>query len=302
MQVFSVVHKTWNAYSADNFQKLADKTNAETNIVNNADEIAGILGGYVGKNATNNDSNTGNYEINFVIPDTTTKNSDLRSNDLVLSIDGKIQPLAITKPANSAGNAENNSSDANTDKSKNDNTLYFIIGGVVLLAGLGFFFYQKNQKEKISQNAKNQEDINLQKQQMEQQKQNELQIQQQKFQQQIDQNNLPKEAAKFDPKKTFIGTGGGTPTISVAGQGFSQNFMLHKTPMSAGRKEGNDIVIPIATVSSNHAIFSNEGGNWYITDNGSTNGVIVNGNKIQKQMLKQSDKIQLGGALITFNL
>ncbi len=323
MQVFSVVHKTWNAYSADNFQKLADKTNAETNIVNSADEIANILGEYVGKNTTNNDNNTnnsdknnsGNYEISFVIPDTTTKNSDLRSNDLVLSIDGKTQPLAITKPANTTGHTENNSSDANADKPKNDNTLYFIIGGVVLLAGLGFFFYQKTQKEKMAQDAKNQEDMNLQKQQMEQQKQKleqekqqiqqELQTQQQekqKLQQQIDQNNLPKEAAKFDPKKTFIGTGGGTPTISVAGQGFSQNFMLHKTPMTAGRKEGNDIVIPIATVSSNHAIFSNEGGNWYIADNASTNGIIVNGNKIQKQMLKQGDKIQLGGALITFNL
>lgn len=318
MQVFSVVHKTWNAYSADNFQKLADKTNAETNIVNSADEIANLLGEYVGKNTANNDNSTGNseknssgtYEINFVITDTTTNNSDLRSNDLVLSIDGKTQPLAITKP--NSGNANNANTEVDSSKPKTDNTMYFVIGGVILLAGLGFFFYQKNQKEKLAQEAKNQENLQLQKQQMEQEKQQmqqqfqqeqqKLQQEQQNLQQQINQNNLPKETAKFDPKKTFIGTGGGTPTISVAGQGFSQSFMLHKTNMSVGRKDGNDIVIPIATVSSNHAIFSNEGGNWYITDNGSTNGIIVNGNKIQKQMLKQSDKIQLGGALITFNL
>ena len=318
MQVFSVVHKTWNAYSADNFQKLADKTNAATDIVNSADEIATTLGEYVGKNPSNNDKNSenseknsnGTYEINFVITDTTTNNSDLRSNDLVLSIDGKTQPLAITKPTN--GSANNANTDVDANKSKTDNTMYFVIGGVVLLAGLGFFFYQKNQKEKLAQESKNQGDVQKveqEKQQMQQQFQQEQQklqqeIQQvkQNLQQQINQDNLPKETAKFDPKKTFIGTGGGTPTISVAGQGFSQNFMLHKTSMTAGRKEGNDIVIPIATVSSNHAIFSNEGGNWYITDNGSTNGIIVNGNKIQKQMLKQSDKIQLGGALITFNL
>ncbi len=320
VQVFSVVHKTWNAYSADNFQKLADKTGAETNIVNSADEVATILGEYVGQKATNNenkDNNSGNnseknasgtYEISFIVPDTATNNSDLRSNDLVLSIDGKTQPLAISKPSNTATNTEN----IDTSKGKTDNTLYFIIGGVLLLATLGFLFYQKTQKEKVAQEAKNQENLQLQTQKLEQEKQQmqqqfqqeqqKLQQEQQRLQEQINQNNQPKEAIKFDPKKTFIGTGGGTPTISVAGQGFSQNFMLHKTSMSAGRKEGNDIVIPIATVSSNHAIFSNEGGNWHITDNGSTNGVIVNGNKIQKQMLKQGDKIQLGGALITFNL
>ncbi|KOY88034.1 hypothetical protein AD998_03565 [bacterium 336/3] len=99
-----------------------------------------------------------------------------------------------------------------------------------------------------------------------------------------------------------MGVGGGTPTLSVTGEGISKTFELHKPTMTIGRKEDNDIVIPVQSVSGKHAILTNEGGNWFITDNGSTNGVIVNGNKVDKHILKQGDKIQLGGALMTFNL
>ena len=51
--------------------------------------------------------------------------------------------------------------------------------------------------------------------------------------------------------------------------------------VSIGREAGNDVVIPGATVSRNHAKLSVVGGVWYIEDLGSANGTFVDGVRIQ---------------------
>lgn len=288
IQVFSLVYKTGFTYALDNLKKLADKTSAKSILVNSASEITENLQDFF-KTEVSASTGVQVYQISFTLPNP----DDL--NALEISIVGEKQALNITKPT-----ASQEGEKAQNEGKPNNNLLY--IGIAIAILGIGgYFFYDKQQKAKKEQEEKERAakaEMERQ-QQLFQQEQQRLQQQQQQF---FTQSTTLKEPEKFDPKKTMIGGGGGTPKLNVVGENFSQTFMLHKSTMTIGRKEGNDIVIPIQTVSGNHAVLSNEGGNWFITDNNSTNGVILNGNRVQKHILKNGDKIQLGGVLMIFQV
>ena len=68
-----------------------------------------------------------------------------------------------------------------------------------------------------------------------------------------------------------------------------------------GRSPQCDIQIPLENISRQHAriIFRNE--EYEIEDMGSTNGVYVNGIKIEKCVLRDHDQIDIGGVKIIFN-
>ena len=55
----------------------------------------------------------------------------------------------------------------------------------------------------------------------------------------------------------------------------------------------SDIVLDNAGVSSQHARVQKEAGGYVITDNDSSNGVFVNGNKIDQHRLEYRDEIQI---------
>jgi len=70
-----------------------------------------------------------------------------------------------------------------------------------------------------------------------------------------------------------------------------------------GRSRDCDIVLDDANVSRKHAEVRPSGGSWIVRDLGSTNGVKVNGRRIQgPQSLKRGDAIELGTARVTFEL
>jgi len=70
-----------------------------------------------------------------------------------------------------------------------------------------------------------------------------------------------------------------------------------------GRSREADIVIDDANVSRKHAEVRPSGGSWIVRDLGSTNGVKVNGRRIESpQSLKRGDVIELGTARATFEL
>ena len=59
----------------------------------------------------------------------------------------------------------------------------------------------------------------------------------------------------------------------------------------------------VPSVSKNHAeIMLNENGQFTIKDLNSTNGVIINGNKVDIAVLKNADTIQLGDVILKINL
>ena len=70
-----------------------------------------------------------------------------------------------------------------------------------------------------------------------------------------------------------------------------------------GRSRDADVVIDDPNVSRRHAEVRPSGGSWIVRDLGSTNGVKVNGRRIQgPQSLRPDDTIELGTARVTFEL
>ena len=70
-----------------------------------------------------------------------------------------------------------------------------------------------------------------------------------------------------------------------------------------GRSREADVVVDDPNVSRKHAEVRPSGGSWIVRDLGSTNGVKVNGRRIEgPQSLKQGDVIELGTARVTFEL
>jgi hypothetical protein len=68
-----------------------------------------------------------------------------------------------------------------------------------------------------------------------------------------------------------------------------------------GRSRDADVLIDDPNVSRRHAEVRPSGGSWIVRDLGSTNGVKVNGRRIQgPQSLKRGDVIELGTARVTF--
>jgi hypothetical protein len=70
-----------------------------------------------------------------------------------------------------------------------------------------------------------------------------------------------------------------------------------------GRSRDNDVVIDDPNVSRHHAEVRPSGGSWIVNDLGSTNGIKVNGRRVNgPQSLKGGDVIELGTSSVTFDL
>ena len=83
--------------------------------------------------------------------------------------------------------------------------------------------------------------------------------------------------------------------------GGAQEFEVSKSEITVGRGQTNDIVIMDTKMSRLHARFEfTAGGEVTVIDIGSTNGVRVNGNKIDKALIKPGDVIQMGESQIRY--
>jgi hypothetical protein len=70
-----------------------------------------------------------------------------------------------------------------------------------------------------------------------------------------------------------------------------------------GRSRDCDVVVEDANVSRQHAEVRPSGGSWIVRDLGSTNGVKVNGRRIEgAQALRPGDAIELGKSRLTFEV
>jgi hypothetical protein len=70
-----------------------------------------------------------------------------------------------------------------------------------------------------------------------------------------------------------------------------------------GRSRDCDVVLDDPNVSRHHAEVRPSGGSWIVNDLGSTNGIKVNGRRVEgPQSLKRGDVIELGTSRVTFEL
>lgn len=73
-----------------------------------------------------------------------------------------------------------------------------------------------------------------------------------------------------------------------------KEVQLTKDRTSLGRRPYNDIVIDNLAVSGEHAVLQMSGTEVHIEDLNSTNGTYVNGKAVKKQLLQNSDSVEIG--------
>jgi hypothetical protein len=117
----------------------------------------------------------------------------------------------------------------------------------------------------------------------------------------VDLDNYKKGNASFSstqemPRKTFIGKISATrhAFLEVMGKE-KERIFLGENEMIIGRIPDCDIQLLVENVSRMHAriIYNNE--EYQVEDLGSTNGVYVNGIKVERCVLRQHDIIEIGG-------
>lgn len=68
---------------------------------------------------------------------------------------------------------------------------------------------------------------------------------------------------------------------------------LDKAILTVGRLSGNDIRVPSQRVSRLHAKIRWENGDWIIEDADSLNGLVFQGNLVERLILKNGDRVHV---------
>jgi pSer/pThr/pTyr-binding forkhead associated (FHA) protein len=94
------------------------------------------------------------------------------------------------------------------------------------------------------------------------------------------------------------------PRITYNHYGNRGEFYVDKSTFTIGRdKDSNNFQINIASVSRKHAAIKfMQDGKFIIQDLGSSNGVLINGQKVDFAPIVNGDLIQLGDVKLKFNI
>jgi adenylate cyclase len=76
--------------------------------------------------------------------------------------------------------------------------------------------------------------------------------------------------------------------------GGGDSIPLIRETLTIGRRETCDVCLKFPNISGIHAELTFKAGYWFIRDCNSTNGIKVNGMRVQEKMLQPRDRITLG--------
>jgi uncharacterized RDD family membrane protein YckC len=79
-----------------------------------------------------------------------------------------------------------------------------------------------------------------------------------------------------------------------------RELTLSRTLVSIGRDPSNDLVLPDALVSRRHAVIECRGQQYFLRDCNSSNGSLVNGDRVSEHALKDGDLLAIGTARLLF--
>lgn len=88
--------------------------------------------------------------------------------------------------------------------------------------------------------------------------------------------------------------------MCLTGGNKGESFILLGNRIVLGRSEKADIRINDTKASREHAELIKSADNWFVTDLGSQNGIVVNDTKINQAQLKEGDKIIIGQTVFKF--
>ncbi len=98
----------------------------------------------------------------------------------------------------------------------------------------------------------------------------------------------------------FDGTDLPPRLVGVSGIFKDYEFLLVQERIIIGRGKDCDLVLKDSTVSRKHAELSRIGEDFYVSDLGSRNGVLVNGIRVKKKLLSNGDMLTLGEVSFRF--
>jgi hypothetical protein len=84
--------------------------------------------------------------------------------------------------------------------------------------------------------------------------------------------------------------------------GEGKRTVLSGSRVLIGRSRDCDVTLEDPNASRRHAELRNQDGHWIVTDLGSTNGVKVNGRRVEEAVLQPGDELALGLARLRFEL
>jgi two-component system, cell cycle response regulator len=87
--------------------------------------------------------------------------------------------------------------------------------------------------------------------------------------------------------------------VVLSGDRMGEMFPLKDgTKTSIGRGLQTDVRINDEGISRTHAVVEEDAGTYYLCDAGSTNGTFANGTRVERQALREGDKIQIGASSV----
>jgi uncharacterized RDD family membrane protein YckC len=79
-----------------------------------------------------------------------------------------------------------------------------------------------------------------------------------------------------------------------------RELQLTRTLVSIGRDPSNDLVLPDAMVSRRHAVIEYRGAQYFLRDCNSSNGSLINGDRVSERSLRDGDLVAIGTARLLF--
>ena len=93
---------------------------------------------------------------------------------------------------------------------------------------------------------------------------------------------------------------GQLPVLTCKYDSSTFSFNIDSPKVNVGREKSNTIVVNNNHMSRNHFTIFFSNGNYYIKDNNSSNGIIVNGVKVNDSQLENGDIIEVADIVFTF--
>jgi FHA domain/zinc-ribbon domain len=95
-------------------------------------------------------------------------------------------------------------------------------------------------------------------------------------------------------------TRGPALVIRSGGGRAGEAFPLEHVRLTVGRNPDSDIFLDDVTVSRDHAIIVRRGAEYHLDDCGSLNGTYVNRQRVDSQLLRHGDELQIGKYKLAF--
>ena len=109
----------------------------------------------------------------------------------------------------------------------------------------------------------------------------------------------PEEVAELAEHHDF-GLEGPALVVRAGGGRAGESFRPAGARTRIGRSPDCEIFLDDVTVSRNHAVLVDDGGQFSVEDEGSLNGTFVNRHRIEKATLESGDEVQIGKYRMTF--